>query len=72
MQIMSLSIFSYHSKSKIKHHFMPGIELNARQKINENVDLPKLEYSSFQVKDSIRGMQRRYFRMVILPFLSSL
>lgn len=34
---------------------MPSIELNARQKINKNVDLPK--YFSFQVKDSISGMQ---------------
>lgn len=42
MQILSLSIFSYHRKSKIVQHFMPGIELNARQKNNKNVDPPIL------------------------------
>lgn len=42
MQIMSLSIFSYPCKAKMVHEFMPSIEINARQKINKNVDLPKL------------------------------
>lgn len=42
MQIMILSGFSYHCKAKMVHDFMPSIEINARQKINENVGLPKL------------------------------
>lgn len=42
MQIMILSRFSYHCKAKMVHDFMPSIEINARQKVNENVDLLKL------------------------------
>lgn len=42
MQIMSLSIFSYHCKAKMVDNFMIGIEVNARRKINKNIDLPKV------------------------------
>lgn len=42
MQIMSLSIFSYHYKAKTVHDFMSSIDIEARQKINKNLDLPKL------------------------------
>lgn len=41
MQIMSLSMFFYNCKAKIVHDFMPSIEINEREKINENVDLLK-------------------------------
>lgn len=42
VQIMSLNIFSYRWKSKMVHDFMPSVEINAKQRINKNVDLPKL------------------------------